>query len=94
VSISEHSDVPKGASAGLVQRLEIFTGVGRGRAWTVEQKSAIVAESFENGARVSRVARRHGLTPKQSFNWRRQARREADTGALEGGHGPGRQESA
>jgi transposase len=84
VSISEHSDVLKGASAGLAQRLEIFTGVGRRRSWTAEQKAAIVAESFEDGALVSHVARRHGLTPQRLFNWRRQARREADegTGAL------------
>ena len=84
MSISEHSDVPKGASAGLAQRLEIFTGVGRRRSWTAEQKAAIVAESFEDGALVGHVARRHGLTPQQLFNWRRQARREADegTGAL------------
>jgi transposase len=78
VSISEHSDVPKGSSAGLARRLEIFTGVGRRRSWTAEQKAAIVAESFEDGALVGQVARRHGLTPQQLFNWRRQARREAD----------------
>ena len=65
------------------QRLEIFTGAGRRRAWTAEQKAAIVAESLEDGALVSHVARRHGLTPQQLFAWRRQARREADerTGA-------------
>lgn len=78
MSISEHSDVPKGSSAGLAQRLEIFTGVGRRRSWTAEQKAVIVAESFEDGALVGQVARRHGLTPQQLFNWRRQARREAD----------------
>jgi transposase len=64
----------------LVQRLEIFTGAGRRRAWTATQKAAIVAESFEDGALVSRVARRHGLTPQQLFAWRRQARREANEG--------------
>jgi transposase len=80
VSISEHSDVPRGASAGLAQRLEIFTGAGRRRSWTSAQKAAIVAESFEDGALVGHVARRHGLTPQQLFNWRRQARREADEG--------------
>ena len=84
MSISEHSDVPKVASAGLAQRLEIFTGAGRRRSWTSAQKAAIVAESFEDGALVGHIARRHGLTPQQLFNWRRQARREPDkeTGAL------------
>jgi len=78
VSISERSDVSKGA--GPARRLEIFTGAGRRRAWTAEQKAAIVAESLEDGALVSHVARRHGLTPQQLFAWRRQARREADEG--------------
>ena len=76
--ISEHSDVSKGAAPA--QRLEIFTGAGRRRSWTAEQKAAIVAESFEGGALISHVARRHGLTPQQLFNWRRQARRAADEG--------------
>jgi transposase len=80
VSISEYSEVSKGASAGLAQRLEIFTGAGRRRSWTSAQKAAIVAESFEDGALVGHVARRHGLTPQQLFNWRRQARREAEKG--------------
>jgi transposase len=76
VSISERNDVSKGA--GPAQRLEIFTGSGRRRAWTREQKATIVAESFEDGALVSRVARGHGLTPQQLFAWRRQARVEAE----------------
>ncbi len=36
-----------------------------------------MAQSFEDGALVSHVARRHGLTPQQLFAWRRQARLEA-----------------
>jgi transposase len=72
VSISERKDVLKGADPA--RRLEIFTGAGRRRAWTTEQKATIVAESFEDGALVSHVARRHGLTPQQLFAWRRQAR--------------------
>ncbi len=55
-----------------VQRLEVFTGTGRRRAWTTEQKAEIVAESYAGGT-VSTVARRHGLTPQQLFSWRRQA---------------------
>lgn len=60
-----------------VRRLEVFTGVGRRRAWTVEQKARILAESYECGEKVSVVARRHGLTPQQLFGWRREARRRA-----------------
>ena len=50
-----------------VRRLEVFTGSGRRRAWTAEQKARIVAESYESGETVSAVARRHGLTPQQLF---------------------------
>jgi transposase len=41
-----------------VRRLEVFTGSGRRRAWTAEQKARIVAESHESGETVSAVARR------------------------------------
>ena len=56
-----------------VQRLEVFTGTGRRRAWTAEQKARIVAESYAGSESVSAVARRHGLTPQQLFAWRRQS---------------------
>ena len=39
----------------------------------------IVAESFEPGARVSAVARRHALLPQQLFTWRRERRKAAGT---------------
>jgi transposase len=57
-----------------VRRLEVFTGAGRRRAWTSEQKAQIIAESYEGGGSVSAVARRHGLTPQQLFGWRRGTR--------------------
>lgn len=65
--------VPKPISEP-VRRLEIFTGAGRRRPWSVDQKAAIVAESLDGATSVSAVARRHGLTPPQLFAWRRQAR--------------------
>lgn len=64
-----------------VRRLEVFTGAGRRRAWTAEQKARIVAESYAEGETVCAVARRHGLTPQQLFGWRRKARRWAEGGA-------------
>jgi transposase len=72
------------AAAGLtepVRRLEVFTGAGRRRAWTAEQKAGIVAESRTGEESVSAVARRHGLTPQQLFGWRRQAERRGNAGA-------------
>jgi transposase len=56
-----------------VRRLEVFTGAGRRRAWSAEQKARIIAESLAGSESVSAVARRHGLTPQQLFAWRRQS---------------------
>lgn len=69
-----------------VRRLEVFTGAGRRRAWTAEQKAEILAESYESGEKVSAVARRHGLTPQQLFGWRREARRRAGLQARDDKH--------
>jgi hypothetical protein len=40
------------------RRLEIFTGAGRRRRWSAEQKAEIVAESVGGSESVSAVARR------------------------------------
>jgi transposase len=63
-----------------VRRLEVFTGAGRRRRWTLEEKARIVSETFEMGASVSAVARRHGLTPQQLFAWRRARRDRSESG--------------
>ena len=55
-----------------VHRLEVFTGAGRRRTWSGEDKARIVAEIAASGESVSAVARRHGLAPQQLFGWRRQ----------------------
>ncbi|WP_211222765.1 IS3 family transposase [Paludibacterium yongneupense] len=46
-------------------------GPERRRRWSIEEKQAIVAESFMPGQSVSLVARRHGLNPNQLFKWRK-----------------------
>jgi transposase len=67
----DHRFEPKPVS---VRRLEVLSGdLGR-RRWPDEVKAGIVRESFEPGAVVSAVARRHGLRPQQLFTWRRLAR--------------------
>jgi transposase len=66
-----------------VRRLEVFTGAGRRRRWSSEQKARIVSETYETGETVSAVARRHGLTPQQLFGWRRNARPHLENGAGE-----------
>jgi len=72
--VSDTELLPK-SKPEAVHRLEVFTGAGRRRTWTVEQKARIVAESYESGETVSAVARRHALTAQQLFGWRRVARR-------------------
>jgi transposase len=57
-----------------IRRLELFTGAGRRRTWSDEEKAAIVAESDGPGTSISAVARRHGLSASQLFTWRRLAR--------------------
>ena len=59
--------------SAFVGRLEVVQ-TGRRRRWTPEQKALILAETYEAGASVSAVARRHAVTPGQLFGWRREAR--------------------
>jgi transposase len=54
--------------------IEIITGRGRRRRWSIEEKLRIVAETEEAGARVTDVAARHGVYPGLLFTWRRQVR--------------------
>jgi transposase len=65
-----------------VHRLEVFTGAGRRRSFSDEDKARIVAEIVTSGDSVSGVARRHGLSPQQLFGWRRRLR-ESEVGPSE-----------
>lgn len=77
MSVSELKAKPRTVEA--VQRFEVFTGAGRRRTWSAEEKARIVAESYDGGETVCGVARRHALTPQQLFTWRREARRRQET---------------
>jgi transposase len=44
------------------RRLEVFTGAGRRRTWSDEDKARVVAEIESSGDSVSGVARRHGFS--------------------------------
>ena len=50
--MSDTELLPK-SNSEPVRRLEVFTGSGRRRAWTAEQKAQFVAETYENGETVS-----------------------------------------
>ena len=47
-------------------------GRRRRQAWSIDRKRRIIAESFEPGASVADVARRHGVNANLLFTWRRQ----------------------
>ena len=55
---------------GSYRRIEVITGQRRRRQWTAEEKARIVAESLEEGANISEVARRHGVVRGLLTVWR------------------------
>src|SRR5580692_10412733 len=55
---------------GSYRRIQVITGQRRRRHWTAEEKARIVAESFEEGANISEVARRHGVARGLLTVWR------------------------
>jgi len=63
-----------GEPLGNTTRLEVLEGPTGRRTWPDEVKGRIVAESFEPGARVTDVARRHGMAAQHLSTWRRLAR--------------------
>jgi transposase len=81
--MTDTKDDPRTKPAAA-QRVEIFTGAGRRRNWSAEEKARLVAESLTPGASVSAIARAHGLTPAQLFRWRRdgEAAQTSQTPAL------------
>jgi transposase len=66
-----HLDVSR---AGYAGRLEVIEGPTGRRRRSDEEKARIVAESLLPGVRVADVARRHGTTRWQVYDWRRRAR--------------------
>lgn len=61
--------------------MEIITGVERRRRWCDEDKLRILAEADGPGAVIADVARRHGVSRSQIFDWRR----KLQSGALSAG---------
>ena len=79
--MTEHSAITEPA-----RRIEVFTGAGRRRTWSAEDKTRIVAESLTGEESVCAVARRHGLSPQQVFGWRRQLRQMTASAEPQGPH--------
>ena len=57
-------------NADSFRRVEVITGVGRRRRWSLEEKARIVAESLDPATTSSAVARRYGLHVSQLLTWR------------------------
>src|SRR5215208_5496485 len=73
--------------ADSFRRVEVITGVGRRRRWSLEDKARIVAESLDPATTASAVARHYGLHASQLFVWRQQLQRSASS--VETIRGPG-----
>jgi transposase len=67
--------------------VEVITGVGRRRRWSLDEKAQIVAESLDPATTASAVARRYGLHVSQLFVWRQQLQRSALTAETSGAPG-------
>jgi transposase len=79
----DHSDDTNEVSAPVrLRRIEVIAGAERRRKWSADEKAEIVAESLAEGAVVSEVARRHGLSPQQLFGWRARLRDAVTGGAI------------
>lgn len=53
-------------------RIEVFTGKGRRRRWSPDEKARIIEDSYATS--VGEASARHGVSKAQLFNWRRDAR--------------------
>lgn len=57
------------------QRIELITRTERGRRWSPGQRREIVAQSLAPGSSALATARAHGISRRQLYTWRSQARR-------------------
>ena len=63
-----------GSTGGEVSRVEVIEGPTGRRRRTKAERARIAAESLVPGASVADVARRHGATRWQVYDWRRKLR--------------------
>lgn len=64
-----------GSKDGFAGRLEVIEGRTGRRQWSDAEKARIASESFRPGARVAEIARRHGTTRWQIYDWRKRLMR-------------------
>ena len=64
------------STSGYIGRLEVVEGPTGRRARSEAEKARIAAESLLPGMPVAAVARKHGVTRWQVYDWRRRLRQE------------------
>lgn len=64
-----------GSTGSGVSRLEVIEGPSGRRQRTKAQRARIAAESMMPGVKVAEVARKHGTTRWQIYDWRKQMRK-------------------
>jgi transposase len=69
--------ITTGRKSAPITRVEVITRGERRRAWTLEQKREIVAESLGPELTATEVARKHGIRTGQLYTWRQQLLRGA-----------------
>ena len=62
---------------GRYRRIEVITGTTRHLRRSDEERARILAESFEPGANIAAVARRHGVAGGLLHYWRKRAKAQA-----------------
>lgn len=67
------------------QTIEVVTvSDEKRRRWSAAEKAVLVRETYEPGMSVSLVARKHGISASQLFNWRKLERDGALTAVRAG----------
>src|SRR5690242_3735744 len=71
-SALDKSGPTTGRKSTPITRVEVITRGERRRAWTLDQKREIVAESLGPELRATEVARKYGIRTGQLYTWRQQ----------------------
>ncbi len=79
VKNDSHNDTHQDSRTGddRYRRVELITGTPRHMRRSDEERARILAESFEPGANIAAVARRHGVNGGLLHYWRKRARAQA-----------------
>jgi transposase len=60
----------------------VYSGAQRRREWSEDEKVALVAAAFAEGAKVADIARRAEVSASLLYRWRRQLGRDAPPGFI------------